>query len=584
MLVTETHRQLACVPFQLGPAYPGPFTYQISDPGVVAVLPGGRAYGLSAGTATVVVLKDGKPYQKHVVHIDGLAAAEKPLPAVSGMKVKRAGSTQLLIEWKQQRRAKAYLVLHKVSPDPLLPHATVLADALAEPQPQDAAGCTDGQPESMAGGNPVLEGASLAAEGQVAETEAAETDAWEILALVDADTLSFTHEGLQPNSVHTYQVRALSRSTAVAPKKNQPRLYAYGVGRFGYAAYARAYTKSAKKINAGKIHVNRSHVLALVGHRSRNLGGQAVVKTPGKKPLSAKVAYTSSDPGVALVEQGTGIVTGVAPGTAKVRVRMHNGTTKSIPVTVKETLDQTDIHFIAHRGALDLAPENTMAAFREALRVGYDCIEADVQETADGSLIIFHDATTGRLCEHDVPVRSLTYATLADHPLIRGAHVEAFPGQCIPTLEEFLQFVAESGLKLQLELKLSDGVPFTAAGLAAIRSALRNSGIENRTTITSFSADTVCAVGDWDLPRGLITKAAPSGLEEVMRFARENGLQMLCSKYYKKDPIGLEQVQLAASFGLELDMWILTSLAKAAYLSDIGVQHITCNRKLWGVE
>ncbi|MBP9852672.1 MAG: glycerophosphoryl diester phosphodiesterase [Patescibacteria group bacterium] len=46
---------------------------------------------------------------------------------------------------------------------------------------------------------------------------------------------------------------------------------------------------------------------------------------------------------------------------------------------------------IGHRGAAGLAPENTIAAFEVALRLGVDAIECDVHETRDGKLVLFHD-------------------------------------------------------------------------------------------------------------------------------------------------------------------------------------------------
>ena len=46
---------------------------------------------------------------------------------------------------------------------------------------------------------------------------------------------------------------------------------------------------------------------------------------------------------------------------------------------------------IAHRGFSGRYPENTLASVRAALQLGVDFVEIDVQETADGELIVFHD-------------------------------------------------------------------------------------------------------------------------------------------------------------------------------------------------
>ena len=46
---------------------------------------------------------------------------------------------------------------------------------------------------------------------------------------------------------------------------------------------------------------------------------------------------------------------------------------------------------IAHRGFTRDFPDNTLEAFRAAREIGVDGVEFDVQETADGAFVVFHD-------------------------------------------------------------------------------------------------------------------------------------------------------------------------------------------------
>src|SRR5215203_4377279 len=64
---------------------------------------------------------------------------------------------------------------------------------------------------------------------------------------------------------------------------------------------------------------------------------------------------------------------------------------------------------LAHRGANRVAPENTVAAMQEAVDRGADGVELDVHRSADGVLVVHHDAETpaGRLAD-------LTTAALRD--------------------------------------------------------------------------------------------------------------------------------------------------------------------------
>jgi glycerophosphoryl diester phosphodiesterase len=66
----------------------------------------------------------------------------------------------------------------------------------------------------------------------------------------------------------------------------------------------------------------------------------------------------------------------------------------------------------AHRGASDTHPENTLAAFREAIRLGVHMIEFDVALSKDGQLVLMHDTTVDRTTDGDGPVSELTLAEL----------------------------------------------------------------------------------------------------------------------------------------------------------------------------
>ncbi len=107
--------------------------------------------------------------------------------------------------------------------------------------------------------------------------------------------------------------------------------------------------------------------------------------------------------------------------------------------------------YIAHRGLHSAAlgaPENTMNSFALAKKCGF-CIETDIHLTADGQVVVFHDDSTGRLCEKDLKVEHSTLAQL------RELHI-AGTDQKIPTLKELLDFV-DGEVPLLLEFKCVGG-------------------------------------------------------------------------------------------------------------------------------
>ncbi len=85
---------------------------------------------------------------------------------------------------------------------------------------------------------------------------------------------------------------------------------------------------------------------------------------------------------------------------------------------MKPFLSRRGPYLFAHRGGAALAPENTLAAFDVAARLGADAIELDVQLTKDGELVVFHDTTTERITGVGGSVAERTIAQL--HSLDAG--------------------------------------------------------------------------------------------------------------------------------------------------------------------
>jgi glycerophosphoryl diester phosphodiesterase len=109
---------------------------------------------------------------------------------------------------------------------------------------------------------------------------------------------------------------------------------------------------------------------------------------------------------------------------------------------------------IAHRGLHDMAeadpqkPENSLAAFQAAIKNNY-AIECDLQISADGVPVVFHDDMLERLTGQIGPVRSRTAAELAKINILKS-------GETIPTLSNMLELIA-GAVPLVIELKSITG-------------------------------------------------------------------------------------------------------------------------------
>lgn len=103
---------------------------------------------------------------------------------------------------------------------------------------------------------------------------------------------------------------------------------------------------------------------------------------------------------------------------------------------------------IAHRGGISEGyPENTLAAFRRAIALGADVIELDLRGSKDGRLVIMHDETLDRTTDGAGLVTDFTLEELKN--------LNAGGNEQIPTYEEVLQLVANTGTKLLLDIKNS---------------------------------------------------------------------------------------------------------------------------------
>jgi glycerophosphoryl diester phosphodiesterase len=128
-------------------------------------------------------------------------------------------------------------------------------------------------------------------------------------------------------------------------------------------------------------------------------------------------------------------------------------------------VERTEPQNIAHRGSSGVAPENTLAAVRTALRHHADVVENDIQRTSDGHLIIVHDTTLARTTDVEQVFPDRAPWTVGDFTLAEVKQLDAgswfaprFAGARIPTLREWVEAVGSSAGML-LEAKTPELFP-----------------------------------------------------------------------------------------------------------------------------
>ena len=106
---------------------------------------------------------------------------------------------------------------------------------------------------------------------------------------------------------------------------------------------------------------------------------------------------------------------------------------------------------IAHRGASNLAPENTLASFRLAKELGADGFECDVQLTKDHKLVIAHDFFTDAHTGVKGDIYDMTFDELRQLDFGKWKSPE-YEGEKIPTIEEVLD-IGKDMKMMHIELK-----------------------------------------------------------------------------------------------------------------------------------
>jgi glycerophosphoryl diester phosphodiesterase len=240
---------------------------------------------------------------------------------------------------------------------------------------------------------------------------------------------------------------------------------------------------------------------------------------------------------------------------------------------------------VAHRGGSLLAPENTLAAFRNALTLSVDAIEFDVQMSRDGHAIVFHDNTVERLTDGEGNILDLDFAYLRS--LNAAAHFQGgwpLPQQ-IPTLQEVLDLV-RGRKQAYIEIKTSehDGVQGRYPNIAAaVVKAVRDFNMQKQVTVISFDWPMLTAVKALEpvLQTGAIVskEAWPAGEERPFESLLERLKSYGCHWVsLDRELVTAQMPAIAHARGYKVNVWTINTLEEMRRLADAQVDSLTSDR------
>lgn len=227
------------------------------------------------------------------------------------------------------------------------------------------------------------------------------------------------------------------------------------------------------------------------------------------------------------------------------------------------------VEVIAHRGFAQMAPENTLAAFSQALDLGYHSLEFDLRLTKDGVPVVLHDATLERTTDGTGAVADLVLADITG--LNAAAGRPNWPPQRIPLFEQVVALAKPRGARLYAEIKQ----PATSAGIAEMVRVVRDAGLEAQTCFCSFQLDYLRTVrGESEtVALGLIG----SDIGDLPAFAELSGdrTMMLRRRHLLENEGWVDACRAA---GTDVSAWLVASQSQVRALARADVYRITCDR------
>lgn len=151
---------------------------------------------------------------------------------------------------------------------------------------------------------------------------------------------------------------------------------------------------------------------------------------------------------------------------------------------------------IGHRGASAVAPENTIAAFKEAIAVGADGVEFDVRLTRDRVPVVIHDGTLRRTGGLQRRVADLTWAEL-EQVDVGSWFDRKFAHATVPSLDQLLTLFESNNLVLNLEMK-SDSASEHAPLADACCRLINEHSLKERVILSCFDLPVLKVVKNID--------------------------------------------------------------------------------------
>lgn len=217
----------------------------------------------------------------------------------------------------------------------------------------------------------------------------------------------------------------------------------------------------------------------------------------------------------------------------------------------------------AHRGMLNIKPENTISSFKEALKYDIDGIELDVHLTKDEKIVVFHDFDLKRICNNNSYIKDLTYEELKE---IKVNDIEP-----IPQLFEVLELIKNKNIILNIELKASSEI---YSGIEEkVLNLINDYNIKDKIIISSFDHRALKIVKDID--KEIKVGALYQGFfDNIVKYAVDNKFDAIHPHFLDIDK---KIVKEAKENNIKINCYTINNMLAYNYIKHLDVDMIITN-------
>lgn len=210
---------------------------------------------------------------------------------------------------------------------------------------------------------------------------------------------------------------------------------------------------------------------------------------------------------------------------------------------------------VAHRGYSNVAPENTLPAYKLAKQMGFSYVETDVRFTSDSVPVLLHDDTINRTSNGTGAINSMTWEQVQTYDF-GSWKSEDYSGTKIPSFSQFIELCRNIGLYPYIELQVG-----TQAQIQGLVYAVCAHGMAGKVTWISTSSSLLGYVKDYDdsarlgyVRSGMISSSI---IETVQALQTSKNEVFIDSNSYSDGECGL-----CVAAGLPLEIWTISTTAQ----------------------